>query len=236
MSGSASPEDFAAFLDEDAKLWARLVKESGAKADVDSGAPAEDRVHVAARSSCRWRRAPRRTSGSSGAAGRRAASAAVGGVEDVAHQLLAAVGLRHVVDARHDGVGLRALDLLARERVRDHRHVGGDAAFHRAFGARRRVRGARQGSRSQERCNYRFQVDLSKKEAPGFPGAAVVVQLLRFAGAAARAGWSPCRSRARSRGRFARSRAAAGLAAGRRRRAVPDGSARRAAARAAPDV
>ena len=32
-SGSASPADFAAFLAEDAKLWARLVKESGAKAD-----------------------------------------------------------------------------------------------------------------------------------------------------------------------------------------------------------
>ena len=32
-SGSASPEDFAAFLAEDAKLWARLVKDSGAKAD-----------------------------------------------------------------------------------------------------------------------------------------------------------------------------------------------------------
>ena len=32
-SGSKSPEDFAAFLQEDAKLWARLVKESGAKAD-----------------------------------------------------------------------------------------------------------------------------------------------------------------------------------------------------------
>jgi tripartite-type tricarboxylate transporter receptor subunit TctC len=32
-SGSASPEDFAGFLREDAKLWARLVKESGAKAD-----------------------------------------------------------------------------------------------------------------------------------------------------------------------------------------------------------
>lgn len=32
-SGSRSPEDFAAFLAEDAKLWARLVKESGAKAD-----------------------------------------------------------------------------------------------------------------------------------------------------------------------------------------------------------
>jgi tripartite-type tricarboxylate transporter receptor subunit TctC len=32
-SGSASPEDFVAFLREDAKLWARLVKESGAKAD-----------------------------------------------------------------------------------------------------------------------------------------------------------------------------------------------------------
>ena len=32
-SGSTSPEDYAAFLREDAKLWARLVKESGAKAD-----------------------------------------------------------------------------------------------------------------------------------------------------------------------------------------------------------
>ena len=32
-SGSASPADFAAFLAEDAKLWARLVKDSGAKAD-----------------------------------------------------------------------------------------------------------------------------------------------------------------------------------------------------------
>jgi tripartite-type tricarboxylate transporter receptor subunit TctC len=33
ISRSASPEDFAAFIAEDAKLWARLVKESGAKAD-----------------------------------------------------------------------------------------------------------------------------------------------------------------------------------------------------------
>ena len=32
-SGSTSPEDFGAFLAEDAKLWSRLVKESGAKAD-----------------------------------------------------------------------------------------------------------------------------------------------------------------------------------------------------------
>jgi tripartite-type tricarboxylate transporter receptor subunit TctC len=32
-SGSASPEEFAGFLAEDAKLWARLVKDSGAKAD-----------------------------------------------------------------------------------------------------------------------------------------------------------------------------------------------------------
>jgi tripartite-type tricarboxylate transporter receptor subunit TctC len=32
-SGSRSPQDFAAFLTEDAKLWARLVKESGAKAE-----------------------------------------------------------------------------------------------------------------------------------------------------------------------------------------------------------
>ena len=33
ISRSTSPEDFAAFLAEDAKLWARLVKESGAKAE-----------------------------------------------------------------------------------------------------------------------------------------------------------------------------------------------------------
>jgi len=33
VSGSASPADFAAFLEKDAPLWARLVKESGAKAD-----------------------------------------------------------------------------------------------------------------------------------------------------------------------------------------------------------
>ena len=33
ISGSASPQDFAAFLNEDAKLWARLVRESGVKAD-----------------------------------------------------------------------------------------------------------------------------------------------------------------------------------------------------------
>ena len=32
-SGSRSPEDFGAFLAQDAKLWARLVKESGAKMD-----------------------------------------------------------------------------------------------------------------------------------------------------------------------------------------------------------
>ena len=32
-ASSASPEEFARFLAEDAKLWARLVKESGAKAD-----------------------------------------------------------------------------------------------------------------------------------------------------------------------------------------------------------
>jgi tripartite-type tricarboxylate transporter receptor subunit TctC len=32
-SGSKSPDDFTAFIAEDAKLWARLVKESGAKAD-----------------------------------------------------------------------------------------------------------------------------------------------------------------------------------------------------------
>ena len=32
-SGSKSPEDFAAFITDDAKLWARLVKDSGAKAD-----------------------------------------------------------------------------------------------------------------------------------------------------------------------------------------------------------
>jgi tripartite-type tricarboxylate transporter receptor subunit TctC len=32
-SGSKSPEDFAAFVAEDAKLWARVVKDSGVKAD-----------------------------------------------------------------------------------------------------------------------------------------------------------------------------------------------------------
>ena len=32
-TGSKSPEDFAAFITEDAKLWARLVKDSGVKAD-----------------------------------------------------------------------------------------------------------------------------------------------------------------------------------------------------------
>jgi tripartite-type tricarboxylate transporter receptor subunit TctC len=32
-SGSGSPDEFTAFLAEDAKLWARLVKDSGAKAD-----------------------------------------------------------------------------------------------------------------------------------------------------------------------------------------------------------
>jgi len=32
-SGSKSPEDFAAFIAQDAKLWTRLVKDSGAKAD-----------------------------------------------------------------------------------------------------------------------------------------------------------------------------------------------------------
>ena len=31
--GSKSPEEFAAFIAEDAKLWARVVKDSGAKAD-----------------------------------------------------------------------------------------------------------------------------------------------------------------------------------------------------------
>ena len=33
ISGSRSPAEFAAFIAEDAKLWARLVKDSGAKAD-----------------------------------------------------------------------------------------------------------------------------------------------------------------------------------------------------------
>jgi tripartite-type tricarboxylate transporter receptor subunit TctC len=33
VSGSGSPEDFSAFLAEEAKLWARLVKDSGAKAE-----------------------------------------------------------------------------------------------------------------------------------------------------------------------------------------------------------
>ena len=33
VSTSRSPEDFAAFLREEAKLWTRLVRESGAKSD-----------------------------------------------------------------------------------------------------------------------------------------------------------------------------------------------------------
>ena len=33
VSGSKSPEEFAAFIAEDAKLWTRLVKDSGVKAD-----------------------------------------------------------------------------------------------------------------------------------------------------------------------------------------------------------
>jgi tripartite-type tricarboxylate transporter receptor subunit TctC len=32
-SGSSSPEDFASFIAEDAKLWARIVKDAGVKAD-----------------------------------------------------------------------------------------------------------------------------------------------------------------------------------------------------------
>jgi hypothetical protein len=31
--GSKSPEDFAAFLREDAKLWQQLVRDTGAKVD-----------------------------------------------------------------------------------------------------------------------------------------------------------------------------------------------------------
>ena len=33
VTGSLSPEDFAAFLREDAKLWERLVRDTGAKID-----------------------------------------------------------------------------------------------------------------------------------------------------------------------------------------------------------
>jgi tripartite-type tricarboxylate transporter receptor subunit TctC len=33
ISGSKSPEDFTAFINEDARLWTRLVKDSGVKAD-----------------------------------------------------------------------------------------------------------------------------------------------------------------------------------------------------------
>jgi tripartite-type tricarboxylate transporter receptor subunit TctC len=33
VSGSKSPEEFSAFIAEDAKLWTRLVKEAGVKAD-----------------------------------------------------------------------------------------------------------------------------------------------------------------------------------------------------------
>ena len=33
VAGSKSPEEFAAFLREDAKLWQQLVKDTGAKVD-----------------------------------------------------------------------------------------------------------------------------------------------------------------------------------------------------------
>jgi tripartite-type tricarboxylate transporter receptor subunit TctC len=33
VSGSSSPEEFAAFIADDARLWSRLVKDSGAKAE-----------------------------------------------------------------------------------------------------------------------------------------------------------------------------------------------------------
>jgi tripartite-type tricarboxylate transporter receptor subunit TctC len=32
-SGSSAPEDFSSFLAEDSKLWARIVKDAGVKAD-----------------------------------------------------------------------------------------------------------------------------------------------------------------------------------------------------------
>src|SRR6185295_5469617 len=95
---------------------------------------------------------------------------AVSGVGDVAQQLPAAVGFGHVVDADHDGVRLRPLDLLAGERVGHHGYIRRDAAFQRAFGARRRMRVSRQGSASEERCHYRFQIHFSKKRGARFPG------------------------------------------------------------------
>ena len=108
---------------------------------------------------------------------------------DVAHQLLAAVGLGHVVDAHHDGVRLRALDLLARERVGHHRHVGGDAAFHRAFGARRRVRVPARAPEARSAATTGFKLISPKKESARFPGrcaacsyCALPVPLVRAAG------------------------------------------------------
>ena len=98
----------------------------------------------------------------------------VGRLEDVVHQLHAARGRRHVVDAHHDGVGLVALHFLARERVRDDGHVGGDAAFERAF-----ARGAAPARRrrASSAANSFFMSSPKRRPVPGRP--AVTLLLLR---------------------------------------------------------
>ena len=73
------------------------------------------------------------------------------------------------------------------QRVGDHGHVGRDAAFHRAFGARRRLRGRREGSSCGKRRYDESQVDLRKKRPVS--RALCATQLLSLAGAAVVSGW-----------------------------------------------
>ena len=147
-SGSTSPEDFAAFLAEDAKLWERIVKEGERQSRLTRAASAR-MVSMLPPS---LMQAVNSSSAKFWLVG---GLLAVGRLEDFLHQLPAAVGLRHVVDARHDGARLRALHLLFRERARHHRHVGGDAAFHRALRLRRRA-GAADGDGSSNTANSLF--------------------------------------------------------------------------------
>src|SRR5690348_6099062 len=103
----------------------------------------------------------------------------VRGIEDVLHELLAAVGVRDVIDARHDGIGLGALDLLVRKRMRDDRHVGGNAALDRALGARGgacRRGGGRHDKRrrrgdAKHGCSYLVLAPLVLASPPPLPGA-----------------------------------------------------------------
>ena len=204
---------------EEATLWARLVKEVGRKGRLIRSAGRESVsmspplfMQVVNSSSANfWL---------DGAAGRRALLLlrAVGGVGDVAHQLLAAIGIGHVVDAHHDGVRLRAAGSApARASARPRpcpRRRRIPARFRRAAP---HARCRRQGSASEERCQDRFQVHLQKRGAR-FPGRRVIYRLLRFARAAAEplvAGVARGRG---ARGGLARSRGGAGLAAGSGRR------------------